>query len=285
MDSIQKLAREIGRIDRRLTNLSTTPQLAYSSIENGAVDAYDEDGNLVLSVGTQFDGTHAAVSLNGPTPPTPTAPVVVPGQLSLTVRWDGFFLDPEGLPDPLSFAPTDFSRIEVHVSTEQGFKAETSLTLRGTIETPRGADVVIAPMQVQPYYIKLVARTLSGNFSLESPEVTGTPGGAIDQAALNAELTEMNEAIEAVAVAAAGELDEAMGNVASDLVELGQTIQEVSIAPITNERFSENSLTVWPFTQGAIPSGAFDSGSITASDLADFSIVARKFNTNRHQLY
>ena len=256
MDSIQKLAREIGRIDRRLTNLSTTPQLAHSSIENGAVDAYDDEGNLVMSVGTQFDGTHTAASLNGPPPPTPTAPAVLSGQLSLTVRWDGFFLDAEGLPDPLSFAPTDFSRVEVHVDTQAGFKADTALTLRGTIETPRGADVVISPMEVKPYFIKLVARSLSGNYSLESPEVTGTPDGAFDQVAFDAEMQELH-----------------------------QTIQEVRTEPITNERFDPDSLSVWPFIQGAIPSNAFAPGAIGPSDIADFSLVAKKFNTNRHILY
>ena len=285
MSSIDRLAKQIVAIDRRLTNLAATPSLGHSSIEDGAIDAYDDAGQLVMSVGTQFDGTHAAVSVSGPPPPTPTKPTILAGPLSLTVQWDGLFLDPDGAVDPLSFAPSDFSRVEVHVSTEPGFIPETSLTLRGTIETPRGADVVISPMQIQPYYIRLVARTLSGNLSDPSPEATGTPDSSFDQEALDAELAEVNERIGAVAEAAAGELDEAMAIVAGDLEELGQTINAAALAPITDERFDPDSLSVWPFINGAIPRGALSPGAVSGTDIADFSLVVRKFNTNRHQLY
>lgn len=62
-------------------------------------------------------------------------------------------------------------------------------------------------------------------------------------------------------------------------------ISDANAIPITNDRFTEDSLSIWPFIQGLIPHGAIAPGAVGAGDLADFVITARKFNDDRHRLY
>lgn len=169
-NSLDRLAVRIARLEKELRAVSTAPQLAFSSIEDGAVAEYDQDGTLVQLIGTQYDGTHAAVSLSGPVPPTPSDPTVVPGVNALTVRWDGLFADPAVV------SPMDFSRVEVHVSDVQGFDYTTADYLRGTIESPRGGELVVGPLTPgTTYYARLVVRTLSGKSSDASNEISGVP--------------------------------------------------------------------------------------------------------------
>ncbi|MGL3804727.1 hypothetical protein ACSYDW_01380 [Paeniglutamicibacter sp. R2-26] len=166
--SVQMLARELNALKRQMAGLSGGPQLAHTSLEDGAVLEYDGMGTLVSSWGKQFDGTHAQVTLGGPPPPAPVPPGVTPGPLSLTVRWSGRFAG-----DALS--PMDFQQVEVHVSTDPGFDASTTSTLRATIRGELGDEVVISPLQAIPHYVRLVARSLSGKSSIPSEVVEATP--------------------------------------------------------------------------------------------------------------
>jgi len=62
-------------------------------------------------------------------------------------------------------------------------------------------------------------------------------------------------------------------------------ITDANAMPITNERFTEDSLSIWPFVQNLIPQGALAPGAVSNNDLADFVLTARKFNDDRHRLY
>lgn len=62
-------------------------------------------------------------------------------------------------------------------------------------------------------------------------------------------------------------------------------INDANAIPITNDRFTEDSLTIWPFIQGAVPQGALAPGAVGTGDLADFVLTARKFKDDRHRLY
>lgn len=67
--------------------------------------------------------------------------------------------------------------------------------------------------------------------------------------------------------------------------KISNAIDESMAIPITSERFTENSLTIWPFVQKAIPSGAFGVGAIKGPDLEDFAFTVKKFKDDRHRLY
>lgn len=64
-----------------------------------------------------------------------------------------------------------------------------------------------------------------------------------------------------------------------------QAINDNNAIPITNDRFTEDSLSIWPFINGTIPQGAFAPGAVKESDIADFSIAVKKFKSDRHHLY
>ena len=172
--AIQQLAAQLNRLEREVRAQATTPQLAYSSIEDGgSIDSNADDGSMMAQFGGQFDGSYMAASLVGPTPPTPSAPIVTPTAGGLIVRWDGLFTDTE-------FAPMDFSRVEIHVSTDPAFVPDMATTLVATIESPRGSGPFVA-LGAGVYYVAFVARSLSGAAGLESVTVgpvTAPPASA-----------------------------------------------------------------------------------------------------------
>jgi hypothetical protein len=177
MSSVDRLAATIVGMRRELTALATTPALGHSSIEDsGAIGSNDWSGREMATFGGQFDGSFMGASLVGPTPPTPSAPIVTPAIGGLTVRWDGEFTD-------ATFAPMDFSRVEVHVSTVAAFIPDTAATLVATIETPRGALPFIARAP-GTYYVAFVARSQSGAAGLKSATVGPRTVGLIDNDAL-----------------------------------------------------------------------------------------------------
>lgn len=172
--AVRELARLLQDQKRQISNLSK-PQLAFSSIEDGAIPEYDTDGNLKSVIGKQFDGGHGVLVTSDPEPLQPTSPVISQGPGSLTATWDGMWMDDQGNPDETIPTPTYHSRVEVHASLDPGFQPITAATLRGTIESPRGGDVVISPLTGGPWYVKLVARSQSGNAGPESPATAGIP--------------------------------------------------------------------------------------------------------------
>lgn len=188
---IQRLAQRLNNVEAQLLGFSRSPQLAHSSIEDGALQEYDGEGRLVSIVGKQYDGTHGAVVVSGPVPPTPTAPVLT-GGLGLTGGWDGVFVDEAGVPDITIPSPLDYTRTELHLSQTKGFRADTADTLAGTLESPRGGSL---SMLVEPgtWYAVLVARAASGKRSAQSAETSAVVeppvGSDIDVDALRAEFT------------------------------------------------------------------------------------------------
>jgi hypothetical protein len=166
MDPIQRLARRIRAVEKLAFRAATQPQLAHSSIEDGAIQSV-EDGSLKAIIGKQFDGTQAITLVNGPTPPIPTVAGVVPALEGAILSWDGLFADG-------SIAPMDFSRVEVHASTDPDFTAESADTLKVTFETPRGGEVFVS-LPIVEHYVRLVARTTTGARSEGSTPQAVTP--------------------------------------------------------------------------------------------------------------
>lgn len=175
--SVQQLAATITGLQKQVRAISTTPQLAYSSIEDGgSIDSNHDDGRTMAQFGGQFDGSFMGASLVGPTPPTPSAPIVTAAIGGLTVRWDGLFTDAD-------FAPMDFTRVEVHVSTDPAFVPDTAATLVATIESPRGALPFIARAP-GAYYVAFVARSQSGTAGPKSVTSEAVTVALIANAAL-----------------------------------------------------------------------------------------------------
>jgi len=67
--------------------------------------------------------------------------------------------------------------------------------------------------------------------------------------------------------------------------KISDAISDSNAMPITSDRFTEDSLSIWPFIQGTVPQGALAPGAVGSDDIADFSLVVRKFKDDRHRLY
>ncbi|MFI5688614.1 hypothetical protein [Streptomyces sp. NPDC051636] len=168
-NDLARLAARIAALERRLTQQNRTSRLAHSSIENGALDVYDENGSLRAVIGQQPDGTTAVNIVNGPPPPQPTAPVLAPAIGGIAVTWDGTFAD---APAP----PLDWARAEVHTAAEADFIPGPA-TLRGTLESPQGGTLIITASA--PLYVRLVGRNTSGAASAPSPAVGPRAPGTV----------------------------------------------------------------------------------------------------------
>jgi hypothetical protein len=173
MTSPNDMARAILDLQQRLAKLEAgarTSQLQNASLTGTAITVYDDDGETPLQyIGKQGDGTVGTVAVNGPVPPAPSTPTLTPGQLSLTVAWDGTFVDADGDEVP---RPTDVEGVQVHVSTSSGFTPNDG-TLRGLLSV--AGDLVVQPLEVVARYVKLVTITSSGVTSEPSQEATATP--------------------------------------------------------------------------------------------------------------
>jgi len=170
----RELARRLRRLEEGV-KAQNVPQLAHSSVEDGAIEHYDADGQLTAIVGKQHDDTIAPVVVTGPPPPAPTGLDVVGGQLQVTATWDGTWADG-------AVAPMDFARVEVHVGASQDFEVDPlpmSTTRVATIESPGGASVtwMAEPGEV---WVTIVARSLPGKVSEHRELVMVEVSAAVD---------------------------------------------------------------------------------------------------------
>ncbi|MFH8294959.1 hypothetical protein [Streptomyces sp. NPDC018059] len=161
-NDLAKLAGRIANLERLVSQQSRTSQLAYSSIEDGAVEVYDVGGSLRAVIGQQPDGTSGVIAVNGPRPPTCSAPQVEPVLGGLRITWDGAFADADA-------APLDLSRVQVHLLTGEDVDPDV-MWPAATIEAASGASVTIATNYYGAIWVRLVAVNTSG-----TPSVASTP--------------------------------------------------------------------------------------------------------------
>lgn len=162
MDSTQKLARRIIRLEREVRHMRM-PQLAYSSIEDGAL-AVNINGEESMSIGRQYDGSVVAAPLVGPTPPQPAGPVVAAGVNSLRIRWGGAWASATDV------APMDFNHIAVYAVPIDEFVSASALDRQYIVgHIPSAAGGEVAPtLPLGEYVVYLVAWSLTGKFSSPS---------------------------------------------------------------------------------------------------------------------
>ncbi|MER0443009.1 hypothetical protein ABR738_00210 [Streptomyces sp. Edi4] len=166
-DDLHRLGGEIADLKRRLDLLTRSSRLSHSSIENGAVQVYDDAGSLRAVIGQQADGTSGVNVVNGPPPPQPAPPAVTGTLGGISISWDGRFT--EGQPVPL-----DWARLEIHAAVVPDFTPGPD-TLRATLESPQGGSAVV--ITDTPQYVRLVARNTSGTAS--APSTTVGPTGRL----------------------------------------------------------------------------------------------------------
>lgn len=139
------------------------------------------------------------------------------------------------------------------------------------------ADNAIANEHLSPNAVKL--ENLDGEIS-----------DALDKAAQDAE--DLHAAL-GQAQSEMADLDLRLDSAAGDLLEQSRRIDEevlpaindAAASPVTDARLKAGSITVWPFTTGTVPAGALAPGAVGSNEIADFSLVAKKFKDDRHRIY
>ncbi|MEU7384005.1 hypothetical protein AB0A91_29270 [Streptomyces sp. NPDC042207] len=164
---ITSLARRVRDLERTVTELRAARRLTHASIDGGALQVRDTDGNLRALLGVQADGTVGLVSRGGPAPGAPTEPAVTPSIGGLRIVWDGALAD-----GPL---PTDFDHVAVHMSTVSGFSPSAATFVGTIIRSGDGGMLPVTPLPYQAHYVRLVAVNTSGVGGSPSVETTATP--------------------------------------------------------------------------------------------------------------
>ena len=211
MSELAKLAQRLRTVESTVRGLATSPQLASSSIVDGAVDqiitvqvGVDEAGapifeeRLVSRYGQQADGSNTVVVFDGPIPPKPIGHQVATGPGFIAVEWFGVF---EDRIEPYN----DHAYVAVHVGTTAGFTPNAS-TLKATMRAPQGERVTIGGLAVGTYYVSLVAVSQAGIWGQASPFVSGNSSAVnVDQAARDLANTAQQAADQAAADALAAQ--------------------------------------------------------------------------------
>lgn len=164
MTSVDELAAQLVGIEKSVFALSTTPQLAHSSIENGALRAHDDLLGETMLIGQQWDGTYAPGVTRGPTPPVPSAPLVTDATEGLVIGWDGTFVGG-------AVAPMDFLRVDIHIGAISSFTPSHDNRV-GSFVAPAGGSASIT-LAYGTYYVKMVCWTLAGVVSASTGPVEG----------------------------------------------------------------------------------------------------------------
>lgn len=210
--------------------LSSAPQLASSSIMDGAVDqvvsvqtGVDALGNPVFAeqvvsrYGQQSDGSNTVVVFDGPTPPRPVGFTVTGGPGYLAVEWFGEFED--------RFEPyLDHDYVAVHVGGASGFTPIAD-TLKASMRSRTGESVTVGGLAPGSYYVTLVAVSQAGVWGPAAPYTAGDPSepSAVDVTA------------RAAAAAAQATADQAVSDATSALTLAGtkSTVWYSTSAPTT----------------------------------------------------
>jgi hypothetical protein len=172
--ALRGLARELARMQQRIDQIERNQrasQLEFASIEGGALVVNDDQGNPMLQLGLQGDGTYSHVHLASSDPGAPSDPLLTAGITGIYITWDGLMADASA---PLS----DFDYVQLHVSPVSGFIPD-STTLVGRL-AKTGVYAVGSLAAGVPVYVVLVPVGKDGTAGTPSGEATTTPTAVPD---------------------------------------------------------------------------------------------------------
>ncbi|WP_328491181.1 hypothetical protein [Streptomyces zaomyceticus] len=240
----QALARTLHEHEMRLRAIERSAQAAYTSIEGGTMDIYDEEGQLKGSVGVQPDGGVALVPVNTDPPPTPMPPTVEPVLAGLVIGWAGTWDD--------SYAtPTDFALVQVHVGPAADFTPDLS-THVATITAQLGGTVTVAVEGYTPVWARLVAQNTAQITGPPSAAVQGTPRQAVGQDLIDGIISEVKLATDAV------------------------TAAKIALGAVTEGAIADNAVTAGKILAGSVTTAHLTALAVTAEKIAALSITAEK---------
>lgn len=294
-NSLSQLASRITALEKLVRDLSRSSRLANSSIENGAITVYDAEGTPRGSVGMQEDGTVAVAAVNGPPPPTPTAPTITSVLGGVAVSWDGTFTGG-------SAAPADFAYLEVRFATAPDFPGDGSLF--SAFYSPTAGTVTVPT--AGPLWVRLTCVSTSGVASAPSaPAGPAGPAPVVADAVLDGIVTELalaDGAVSAAKLAAAAVESDALavgavttvsmtagsingdrlavGTIAADRIAAASiTASQIKALAITGDRLAVNTITADKLAVGTITAASGVISSIDASKITTGTITGTRVQT------
>lgn len=262
-----RLMSESALIDR-LKSLEQRVQ-SVETQGTGTISFTDEATGVVTIIGELPDGRTGLGEWIGDTEPPakPSTPIASAYLGVLSAYWDGVGF----LGEP---SPPDYDRTDVQMgttSTGPWFKVG---ELRG-----EGSVSVTDQAYGEERWFRFISYDKAGNGSVASDTASATAIPLVEDISIQTEIQRIDDAAAAANTATGESLTELAEQV---YTELPASIDEAANSMVTDARLpDDNSLTKWPFAPGAIGEGA-----VGSDQLADFSIVVKKFNNpSRHYLY
>lgn len=273
----EQIGRMLADLQRRMDRIENSPRLSHAAIDNTTVVVKDGDGALRGLLGVQADGTTALNIVNGPPPPVPSAPLLASVLGGVTVSWDGSFADG-------AIIPLDWSRVEVHASTTDGFVPALE-TLKTTFETPQGGTTVVACDE--PVYVVLVARNTSGTASAPTGQAGPLgPAPVVATDLLDGIVTELKLADDAVteakiaadAVGSTALQDSAV--LAENLADAAVEVGKIADNAVTGPAIASEAVTAGKLAANSVAAASIQAGAVTAAKVAAGAITTDKLTVS-----
>lgn len=274
--AVEEMARDLADMRRRLDLLEmgqNASTLGNSSVDGGALVFTDGNGQAVLRVGKQDDGTYvggAAVGAQDP-PEVPKPPTVTPGLGgTLKVASHGSVAPPW---------PRNFSHLNVWVSAADA-EVEPDAPV-GTIIGTGDSLFITTKLDTIPYRCWLTSVNISGAESDPSEVATATPALVVGQDILDGAIAELQlaaEAVSAAKIAAEAVQNYHFGDKVVDLRALGDESvgsDQLIAAAILARHIGAGQVTAAAIVAEAIQAVHIAAEQIQAGHLAADSVTSR----------
>lgn len=285
MAQIDKLAERLDDLETRVN--ARPPAASHTTIVNGAIDqmeTYDTGerdafGNiiwgtrLVSRIGRQPDGGNTVVTLDGPIPPAPTAPLVTAGPGTISVRWDGAFAGGAAM-------PSDFYAVLVHVVKSSLLGSITwpsAATLAGSVVAKDGDGLTVGGLTHEQYAVVLVTVSQAGKWSEPSDIAFVTPDDGSSLPVVSQMQADVATAVAAAQDAAAladGKASTYFNTTAPDPALIVLSEGDLWFDTDDGNKLYRYSGTAWVVAQDQSAAQALSAAQAAQSDAADAALDA-----------
>jgi|GEM_PF-3224649 len=194
--ALTDLVDQVATLDKAVQKVARATPATNTAIDGGrGIQVLGDDGEVLMRVAANGDGTATVQYPSGPVPATPDAPVVKGASGAAWVQYTGLY---SGAPTP----PADFAHVEVHVAPAGGVVSDDpdspveddaqddgadftpgAGTLAGVITAREGGAMTVA-LDAGVWWVRLVVRTLAGQESAPSASVLVDVAAIIDDPAV-----------------------------------------------------------------------------------------------------
>lgn len=279
-EQIARMEADIAMLKRAIRS----SQLADSSIEDGALNVYDQDGLLKGRVGVLDDGTFGQEAINAVPPPRPNLPELVPFPAGIGVNWNGTFV---------ADRPKDFKAIEVYrLATANGIPGTSNFI--GTLNEAGGIPDAPLAYNNTYYYVFIAINTAEkevgtgarATASEPSLVASAQPAMVVAQAVLDGIVNRLSiadgEVTRAkVATAAIDGTKIADNSITSPLIVAGSILgTDIAANTINAANMTADSITARELAALSVTADAMAANSVTAGSIAAGVVTAQKLATD-----